>query len=117
MSIVTHSIRHDDPHLFERSHVLDGSEAMHSPYLVIFELPWGTESNEPVTSVSQVRDIVDLLEYADSAIVLWQWPGKSRSDFFRFTVGEFRAARDAKHAAARQARLALGAEEAEDAGE
>lgn len=101
MSIITHSIRHDDPHLFERSEVLSGRLAMDRPYLVMAEIP---TADGPSFHITQVRDIVDLLEYPDVAIVLWQWPGTARSDFFRFTVGEFRAARDAKRLAERQER-------------
>lgn len=110
MAIITHGIRHDDPHLWEKSKVLDGSEAMHHPYVVMVELTTpalvegGLSSVDGLnTSVAQVRGIVDLLEYPDHAIVLWQWPGKDRSDFFRFTIAEFKIKLAERRAAKRSA--------------
>lgn len=107
MGIITHGIRHDEPHLFERSEVLSGRDAMQRPYLVIVDASIMGESWNSANSavVTQVRDIADLLEYPDAAVVLWTWPGKDRSDYFRFTVGEFRAAHTARREAARQARI------------
>src|SRR4051794_4860568 len=92
--IQTHSIRHDEPQLFTKSAILGGARALHYPYLVVEIRPDGGDPAIPIAHITQVRDIPDLLAYADDAIILWLWSGRERSDFFRCTVGEFRANRD-----------------------
>lgn len=109
VEIETQGIRHDDPHLFDRPTVLLGVNAMHYPYLVVetvgphdyVNISTGAPERGPETPIVrlvQVREIAVLLQYPDDTVVLWIWAGQHRSDYFRFTVGEFRAARTVRRA-------------------
>lgn len=91
--IQTHSIRHGEAQLFARSDVLTGKSALHHPYLVLQQARVGDGPEDFVTHITQVRDIVDLIALPDDTVVIWQWEGKQRSDFFTFTIAEFRAFR------------------------
>lgn len=87
MAIHTVGIRHgDEPRFWQKSPVLRNANAAHFPYIVMWEAGPGIDT----VNVTTVRNVVDLLQYPDDAMVLWQWQGAERSDFFRFTVGDFR---------------------------
>jgi len=56
---------------------------VHHPFLVFVPTVEGVE-------VQIVPRAVELLEHADHIQVMAQWPGLKRSDWFQFTVGQYR---------------------------
>ena len=59
----------------------------HTPVLVFLS---GADG-ENVVTVTLVHNEAELLDYPDDTPCMSQWRGKYRSDFFKFTVGDFRA--------------------------
>lgn len=92
MAVSTKGIRHESADFWDLSGVLRNSEAAHYPFIVMRQTGDDVE-------VTTVKNVVDLLQHPDETAVLWQWRGQYRSDFFAFTVGQFRehwtAVRDA----------------------
>lgn len=75
--------RTDTQDFFEKSDMFDGGRLVHNPFLV-FE-----ERGEDI-EIALVYSSYKLLDYPDDTKVMGQWPGKWRSDWFRFTVGEYK---------------------------
>jgi hypothetical protein len=66
--------------LFERSGMREAEKLNHTPFIVVFP--------EELKIVKSIRQLIT--EYNDPCPVIFQWPGKQRSDFFQFTVGDLR---------------------------
>ena len=90
ITLLTEGIRHDLDDFFRLN--LPGEEEPHHPYLVITVNP----ATDDVIIHAEPRRKDVLLLYPDATMVLQQWPGKWRSDFFLFTVGQLKAALAAK---------------------
>lgn len=74
--------RTDLTHLFDRSPILDGEDP-HHPFLVF------VAEGEDAIRVRIIPDAATLVElYPPETPVMWQWPGRWRSDFFQFTVAD-----------------------------
>ncbi len=82
MEIIT-SGRSDLKDYFRLSGIFDYEKLKHNPFLVFIVSDY--------MEVRIVKSVSELLEYPDDTKVMNQWPGKVRSDFFKFTVGEVRA--------------------------
>jgi hypothetical protein len=81
-----HGIRHDGlDRFFAQSGVLD-AESPHQPFLILFVRADG------LVVVSAQPRLELVLALPDETMLLRQWTGRARSDFFRFTVGDLRAA-------------------------
>jgi hypothetical protein len=65
-------------------HVGKTGKLPHSPLLVF-------QRSEAGVSVEIVLKPVELMGYPDDTPVMGIWPGQWRSDYFQFTVGEYRA--------------------------
>lgn len=75
--------RTDIQEYFQRSGIRDHKKLNHTP-LLVFQI--GDDTVEV-----RILDRADkLLEYPDDTKVMGQWRGEWRSDFFQFTVGQFR---------------------------
>lgn len=75
--------RTDIQEYFQRSGIRDHKKLNHTP-LLVFEV-------DDNTVEVRILDRADkLLEYPDDTKVMGQWRGEWRSDFFQFTVGQFR---------------------------
>lgn len=86
MSIrLTTVARKDLRDYFAISGVFTEKKLTHTPFLV-FEV----DENNNHINVMIVDSAVELLEYPDNIMVMGQWTGKWRSDFFEFTVGDYR---------------------------
>lgn len=59
------------------------SKLVHNPFLVFTQ-----KDNE--LHVLTIDNADSLLAFPDDTPVMVQWPGKYRSDFFQFEVGDFR---------------------------
>lgn len=70
--------------LFELSGLRTEKKRTHYPFLVFV-------SDVEHVQVKIIDNPIDLLTYSDVTPVMVQWGGRWRSDFFQFTVGEFRA--------------------------
>jgi len=68
---------------FERSGIRYGDKLNHNPFLVF-------EEDSKNINVKIVNTISDLVKYPSRSKVMAQWPGKQKSDFFKFTVGDLR---------------------------
>lgn len=66
-----------------RMHIGRGSKLVHSPLLAFKEEP-------TCVSVEIIIKPVELLALPDETKVMGIWPGQWRSDYFQFTVGEYR---------------------------
>lgn len=75
--------RNDVADYFRISGVFDGNKINHSPLLVFI-------TNDNSVTVKIVRKSYDLLEYPDDTPVMGQWRGDWSSDYFQFTVGQYR---------------------------
>lgn len=64
----------------------------HYPFLVV-------EACETGFRINTVQDQRRLLDYPDSTLVFLQWQGYFRSDFFEFTVGQYRSFTEPKRKA------------------
>lgn len=75
--------RTDVDDYFQLSGIREYTDLRHTPFLVFAE-----KGN--VIEVQIVRSATQLLDYPDHTKAMGQWKGKWRSDFFQFTVGQFR---------------------------
>lgn len=88
VKIIT-SGRTDVEDFFKKSGNFDGQRLLHTPFLAFIERADGIHV--------QIIDNVDqLLTLSDETPVMGQWQGDYRSDFFQFTVGEYRPFADEK---------------------
>ncbi len=69
---------------FEKSDVFRVSKLTHTPFLVFLVSDSGVR-------VHLVTSTFELLQLPDDTPVMGQWRGEWRSDFFQFTVGQYRA--------------------------
>ena len=76
--------RTDTDDYFEISGIFELPKLIHTPFLAFSQ-------TEDVLEVHIVINARELLEYPNDTPVMGQWSGKWRSDFFRFTVGQYRA--------------------------
>ncbi len=75
--------RTDTADYFRISSVFTAGKLTHSPFLVFIE-------KDNTVQVEIVRNAPDLLSYSDETLVMGQWAGEWRSDYFQFTVGDYR---------------------------
>jgi hypothetical protein len=75
---------------FKRSGVFDSEWLSHTPLLVF------TASETSVT-VRIINKPNELLSLPDDTPVMGQWRGEYRSDYFQFTVGQYRLYAEAKY--------------------
>ena len=75
--------RSDVQECFQRSGIREHKKLSHTPLLVFQE-----DDNTVEVVILERAD--KLLEYPDNIKVMGQWRGEWRSDFFQFTVGQFR---------------------------
>lgn len=68
---------------FEKSGIRRMEKLTHNPFVVFNETDSGVE-------VEIVDNAADLIKYPSYTKVMHQWMGESRSDFFRFTVGDLK---------------------------
>ncbi|MBK9748989.1 MAG: hypothetical protein IPO91_19740 [Chloroflexi bacterium] len=76
--------RKDVDDFFKLSDVFTAERLNHTPLLVFI----ATEDAVQVRLLDQSRD---LLAFPDDTPVMGQWRGAMHSDFFQFTVGQYRA--------------------------
>jgi len=69
--------------LFAKSGMFDGSKLDHHPLLVFV-----IEQDKVRVEIEKTSN--DLLKYEDNVQVMAQWGEKWRSDWFRFTVGDYK---------------------------
>ncbi len=82
--------RTDVEDYFKTSDIFDYEELSHTPLLVFI----------PADDTIEVRIIhkpMTILDLNDEIQVMGQWRGEWRSDFFQFTVGDFRKFFESKH--------------------
>lgn len=72
----------DPTHIMERG----APDLKHAPFLVVSVSPEAT-----VIRIEIIRNARALLDLSDDVGVLAQWPGEHRSDWFHFSVGDFRS--------------------------
>ncbi len=89
--------RTDIDDFFRLSGVLDIERLDHTPLLVFV-------ATEDTVEVRIVQKPAELLSFPDETPVMGQWRGEWRSDFFRFTVGQFRRHYEAKYEPLKAAR-------------
>lgn len=82
--------RKDIGDFFKISGVFDSERLTHTPFLVF------TASEVSVT-VRIINKPNELLSLPDDTPVMGQWPGQYRSDYFQFTVGQYRTYDQAKY--------------------
>ncbi len=75
--------RTDLKDFFEQSGNFSGGKLLHTPFLVFLE-------EEDTVRVKIVDNAEELLSFPDETPVMGQWQGNFRSDFFQFTVGDYR---------------------------
>jgi len=75
--------RTDLKDFFEKSENFSGAKLTHTPFLVFRE-------DEGEIHVHIVDSTEQLLAFRDETPVMAQWKGEYRSDFFQFTVGDYR---------------------------
>jgi hypothetical protein len=81
--------RTDLKDFFEKSGNFSGVKLTHTPFLVFVE-------EEGAIRVHIVDSADQLLSFPDETPVMGQWQGNYRSDFFQFTVGDYRPYADEK---------------------
>src|SRR5512133_3814015 len=69
---------------FEKSDVFKASKLTHTPFLVFLV-------SDRSVQVNLVTSAAELLHFPDDTPVMGQWRGEWHSDFFQFTVGQYRA--------------------------
>ena len=72
---------------FGISGVFDGLKLTHTPFLVF-------KTSEEQVRVEIVDTVAQLLHFPDDTQVMGQWRGEWKSDFFQFTVGDYRSFAD-----------------------
>lgn len=75
---------------FKLSGILDYEDLNHTPLLVFI-------LSEDIVKVRIVHKPPELLSLNDDIQVMGQWRGEWRSDFFQFTVGQFRKHFESKY--------------------
>ncbi len=75
--------RTDLKDFFEKSGNFGGVKLTHTPFLVFLE-------EEGAIRVHIVDSADQLLSFPDETPVMGQWQGNYRSDFFHFTIGDYR---------------------------
>ncbi|MBO0858635.1 MAG: hypothetical protein J2P21_09245 [Chloracidobacterium sp.] len=75
--------RTDIDEYFKLSGVFESERLTHTPLLVFI-------TEEDTVTVRIVDKPTDLLSFPDETPVMGQWTGQWRSDFFQFTVGQYR---------------------------
>lgn len=75
--------RDDVGDFFRKSGIREYKKLQHTPFVVI-------ASSDNGVDVDIVDSAKKLLQFPDNTPVLAQWRGEYRSDFFKFTVGQFR---------------------------
>jgi hypothetical protein len=75
--------RTDVDDYFRLSGIREQRVLKHTPFLVFIV-------HDDTVDVRIVDKPKDLLSYPDETQVMTQWAGQWRSDFFQFTVGQFR---------------------------
>jgi len=89
MTRITLAGRTDIDEYFKLSGVFESERLTHTPLLVFIV---GQDS----LTVRIVDKATDLLSFPDETPVMGQWAGQWRSDFFQFTVGQYRQHLEAK---------------------
>jgi hypothetical protein len=75
--------RSDLDNFFKSSGIFGSTKLSHTPFLVF--VPNGEKIEVVIEQYAK-----DLLNYPDGTKVMAQWPGQWRSDFFHFTIGDYR---------------------------
>lgn len=91
MKFVANQARTDLVDFWRLSGALEGTRLPHTPFFAFLEIEGGVE-------MVVCDTITKLLELPDDTPVLRQWRGEWRSDVFTFSVGDARAAFDAREA-------------------
>ena len=76
--------RQDVDDFFKLSDVFTAERLNHTPLLVFI-------ASEDTVQIRLLDRALDLLSLPDETPVMGQWRGTMRSDFFQFTVGQYRA--------------------------
>jgi len=80
--------RKDVDDFFKLSDVFTAERLNHTPLLVFI-------ATEDAVQVRLLDHAHELLSFPDDTPVMGQWRGTMRSDFFQFTVGQYRASAEA----------------------
>jgi hypothetical protein len=80
---VTLAGRTDIDEYFKLSVVFESERLTHTPLLVFI-------TEQDALTLRIVDKPTDLLSFPDETPVMGQWTGQRRSDFFQFTVGQYR---------------------------
>jgi hypothetical protein len=80
---ITLAGRTDIDEYFKLSGVFESERLTHTPLLVFI-------IEQDAVTVRIVDNPTDLLSFSDETPVMGQWTGQWRSDFFQFTVGQYR---------------------------
>jgi hypothetical protein len=80
---ITMAGRTDIDEYFKLSGVFESERLTHTPLLVFI-------TEQDAVTVRIVDKPTDLLSFPDETPVMGQWAGQWRSDFFQFTVGQYR---------------------------
>jgi hypothetical protein len=80
---ITLAGRTDIDEYFKLSGVFESERLTHTPLLVFI-------TDQDAVTVRIVDKPTDLLSFPDEIPVMGQWTGQWRSDFFQFTVGQYR---------------------------
>ena len=80
---ITLAGRADIDEYFKLSGVFESERLTHTPLLVFI-------TEQDAVTVRIVDKPTDLLSFPDETPVMGQWTGQWRSDFFQFTVGQYR---------------------------
>ena len=83
MTRITLAGRTDIDEYFKLSGVFERERLTHTPLLVFI-------ADQDSVTVRIVDTPTDLLSFPDETPVMGQWAGQWRSDFFQFTVGQYR---------------------------
>jgi hypothetical protein len=78
--LTTRGIRHDTDHLFSKSGLMEQGNLPHTPFIALIEEPDGGITVTVVNSAEKASDL------PPDTMLLIQWPGKWRSDFFVTTA-------------------------------
>ena len=92
--------RKDINDYFKLSRVFESERLNHTPLLAFI-------ASEDTVTVRIIDRPSELLALADETPVMGQWGGEWRSDYFQFTVGQYRQYVDAKYEPLKSARNVL----------
>lgn len=76
--------RTDVEDYFRLSGIRESRKLKHTPFLIFVE-------NDDNIEIQIIDGADQLLRFPDETKVMAQWAGQWRSDFFQFTVGQFRS--------------------------